>query len=92
MSAASALGLALQKPIIPIIPEYEKIDNLPLVTLIHSVNMGSSTSPRYEKWKAEILKASTGNIEIILRTIDEFEDITLEGRLKVTTGWLTIGT
>ena len=83
--SATALAVALRKPVIPFKPIIPH-DSYTTVSLYHEMNIGTVARPVLTKRKEEAFHCSTNDIEYILRTIKEFNDVTAQDRLHLVTG------
>jgi len=82
---ASVISVALRKPIIPFKPviphpSYQKI------LLTEMVNVGTAAAPDLQKKKEEVFFCERHDVEYILRTILEFQDVCSRGRLNIRAG------
>jgi len=81
----SASAAATRAPVIPLICELN-ITELRKAKLVHTVQILPAADNRYEKRIIEIPLVDTPNVELILRVIEEFQDVAQAGRLSLTTG------
>ena len=81
----SASAAATRAHVIPLISEL-KMAELRQAHIVHTVNVGTNNDPIREKRKMEVPKADKLDIELILRTVDEFHDVASAGRLNLSTG------
>lgn len=82
LSVAAAVTRA---PVIPLISELN-MAQVRQVYIVHTVNVGTAAAPVYEKRKMQVPYADKADVELILRTIEEFHDVASAGRLNLSTG------
>jgi len=82
---ASFLGLTGAAPVIPIVRNIDP-DDYKRVKLEEEVNVGTEDAPRFVKRKAEVFKADRKDIELLIRTIIEFDDVAGPARLNIDSG------
>ena len=83
--SASVLAIALRKPVIPFKPVIPH-DSYQTITLYREINVGTAAAPHFTKQKEEAFHFENTDIEYLLRTIHEFEDIVTDDRLQLNTG------
>lgn len=82
---ATALNIALCKPIITFVPAIPH-DSYRVITLTATVNEGTRDVPIPVKRKEEVYFCEVHDVEYILRTIHEFEDVLVADRLDLESG------
>ena len=82
---ASALGLTLQAPPIPLKPKI-KDEEYEETILAHTFNIGVGANQTREKRKEKMLKITKEDHEMICKVLIEFDDVASVERLNLTNG------
>lgn len=83
--SATALAVALRKPVIPFVPVIQH-HTYRKVSLTAQVNTGTNAAPVNVKRKEDGYYCEVNDPEYILRTVHEFDDLCIDERLKLTDG------